>query len=91
LIRRKIEVAKFLNEFEHYANWDGVKYYLTLNTEKPKGNLTIMKYDNGDFTYHRKNALYWDIREIIIEREILTDILWSFRKTINEYIRRKAV
>ncbi|OLS40684.1 hypothetical protein [Bacillus sp. MRMR6] len=91
MIRRKIEVAEFLNEFENYANWDGMKYYLTLNTVKPKGNLTIMKYDNGTFTYHRKNELYWDIRENKIECEILTDILWSFRKTINEYIRSKAI
>jgi hypothetical protein len=91
MIRRKRDISGFLKNFEIYTNWDGAKYFLTLPTIKPKGNLTIMKYHDGKFSYHRKNELYWDIDEIQIEREMLTDILWGFRKAINECIREKVV
>lgn len=91
LIRRKKDISEFLNNLETYANWDEAKYYLTLKTENPKGTLTIMKYQDGNFTYHRKNELYWDINEIKIETDILTDIIWGFRKAVNECIREKVV
>jgi hypothetical protein len=86
MIMRISEISGFLNEFERYAHLDGTKYFLTLNTISPNGTLTIMKYPNGNFTYHRKNENYWDIKEINIEMDMLSDIVWGFRKTINETI-----
>jgi hypothetical protein len=86
MIMRISEITGFLNHFERYANLDGTKYFLTLNTVSPNGTLTIMKYPDGKFTYHRKNEHYWDIREIDIEMEMLSDIIWGFRKSINELI-----
>ena len=80
------EIIGFLNDFERYASMDGVKYYLSLNTIRPNGTLTIMKYPDGSFTYHRKNDHYWDINEIKIDLDHLSDIIWGFRKTINEMI-----
>lgn len=91
LIRSKREISGFLNNFEIYSNWDKEKYYLTINTENPKGILTIMKYQNGNFTYHRKNELYWDIHEVKVEKDMLKHILWGFRKAINDCIREKLV
>lgn len=91
MIKSKREISGFLRNFEIYANWDGEKYYLTIDTVKPKGTLTIMKYGHDIFTFHRKNELYWDIKEIEIEKDMLKDILWGFRKVINECIREKLV
>jgi hypothetical protein len=91
MITRMSEIIGFLNHFERYAYLDGTKYYLTLNTISPNGTLTIMKYPNGNFTYHRKNEHYWDIREIDIELEMLSEIIWGFRKTINELILESTI
>jgi hypothetical protein len=49
-----------------------------------------MKYPNGEFTYHRKNENYWDIKEIKMENDILMEIIWVFRKTINNLIKIKV-
>ncbi|PFP22926.1 hypothetical protein COJ96_24815 [Bacillus sp. AFS073361] len=86
MILRNSEITEFLQDFERYAHQDGIKYFLTLNTVNPKGTLTIMKYPEGNFTYHRKNENYWDIKEVDIDLEMLSDIIWGFRKTINDMI-----
>jgi hypothetical protein len=86
MLTRMSEITEFLNHFERYAHLDGPKYYLTLNTVSPNGTLTIMKYPDGKFTYHRKNEQYWDIKEIDIDIDMLSDIIWGFRKTINELL-----
>lgn len=89
MIRRKKEITDFIKNFEIYADWDGSKHYLSINTLNPNGTLTIMKYHNQTFTYHRKNDLYWDINEIEAENDILIDIIWGFRKAINQSIKAK--
>jgi len=86
MILRMSEIAGFLHDFERYAHLDGTKYFLTLHTVRPNGTLTIMKYQDGNFTYHRKNENYWDIKEIDIEMDLLSEIIWGFRKAINETI-----
>lgn len=91
MIMRMSEISGFLNHFERFANKDGVKCFLSLNTVSPKGILTIMKYPDGHFTYHRKNEHYWDIKEIEIEMDILSDIIWGFRKAINEIILERTL
>ncbi|WP_251554657.1 hypothetical protein [Neobacillus muris] len=91
MIKRKSDIKGFLKSFESIADRDGEKYYLTLKTINPNGTLTIMKYKDGIFTYHRKNELYWDINEIKIMPEILPDIIWGFRKAVNERIKERLV
>jgi hypothetical protein len=91
MITRINEIAGFLYDFERYAQLDGTKYFLTLNTVSPNGTLTIMKYPEGHFTYHRKNENYWDIKEIAIEQDMLSEIIWGFRKTINEMILESSI
>ncbi|WHX98604.1 hypothetical protein [Neobacillus sp. DY30] len=90
MLKTKTEVQVFLKIFEAFANWDGEKHFLTMETETPIGILTIMKTQDGAFYYHRKNELYWDIKEIKVETDILTDIIWTFRlavkKSINELV-----
>lgn len=90
MIRRKRDSLDFIKDFETYADWDGDKYYISLKTTNPNGTLTLMKYKDDSFTYHRKNDLYWDVTEITADNEMLTDIIWGFRKAINECIRAKA-
>ncbi|MEH7113234.1 hypothetical protein V7124_12730 [Neobacillus niacini] len=91
MLNSKWEVQVFLNTFEAFANWDGEKHFITMETENPKGILTIMKSEEGTFYYHRKNELYWDLREIKVETEILTDIIWAFRIAINKSIKEIVV
>jgi hypothetical protein len=91
MLKSKWEVRVFLKTFEVFANWDGEKHFLTMETENPNGILTIMKYPDGIFYYQRKNELYWDIREIIVETDILTDIIWAFRLAINKSINEMPV
>jgi len=91
MLENKWEVRVFLKTFEVFANWDGEKHFLTMETENPKGILTIMKSSDGLFYYHRKNELYWDIREIKVETDILTDIIWAFRQAINKSITEMPV
>jgi hypothetical protein len=87
MLKGKGEIHVFLKTFEAFANWDGEKHFLTMETENPKGILTIMKSREGDYYYHRKNELYWDIREIKVETDILIDIIWAFRQAINKSIK----
>jgi hypothetical protein len=91
LIRSKWGVSVFLSNFETFAKWNGEKYYLTLETENPKGTLTIMKSPDGKFFYHRKNERYWDLTEIKMDNGILSDIIWEFRTTINKSIKEMAL
>lgn len=91
MITRISEISGFLHDFDRYAQHDGSKYFLTLNTVSPNGTLTIIKYPEGKFTYHRKNENYWDIKEIEIEKDMLSEIIWGFRKTINEMIFESSI
>jgi hypothetical protein len=91
VLKSKREVQVFLKIFEAFANWDGEKHFLTMETENPKGILTIMKSSEGAFYYHRKNELYWDIKEIKVETGILTDIIWTFRQAVNKSIKEIPV
>ncbi|WP_040208825.1 hypothetical protein [Neobacillus jeddahensis] len=87
MIKSKEEASAFLKNFETFAQWDGKKYYLTIETVNPIGTLTIMKSKNGKFFYHRKNELYWDLQEIMIDTDILIDIIWVFRTAISKSIK----
>jgi hypothetical protein len=91
LLNSKWEVHVFLKTFEAFANWDGEKHFITMETENPKGILTIMKSQEGIFYYHRKNELYWDLKEIKVETDILTDIIWAFRMAINKSLKEMVV
>jgi hypothetical protein len=62
-----------------------------METENPRGILTIMKSKAGVFYYHRKNEMYWDIKEIKVEIGMLTDIIWTFRQAVNKSINEMAV
>ena len=90
MIKKKADIMAFMNRFEEFSSRDGLKNFLTFNTKNPKGMLTIIKYPDGKFTYHRKNELYWDINEIQMSNEILPDIIWAFRKAINERLKEMA-
>jgi hypothetical protein len=77
MIRKKIDAAHFLVYFSDYAEWDGVKHYIQLE------GITLMQYEDGSCTYHRKNDHFEDIREIEMDREFV----WKNRKVINAFLR----
>jgi hypothetical protein len=91
LISNRSEASNFLTEFETYAQWDGEKFYLAIQTVNPVGTLTIMKSEDGKFFYHRKNELYWDLKEIMIDTGVLADIIWVFRTAFNNSIKSVCV
>ncbi len=91
MIGNRSEASNFLSEFETYAQWDGGKFYLTIETVNPVGTLTIMKSEEGNFFYHRKNELYWDLKEIMIDTGVLADIIWVFRTAFNHSIKNVYV
>lgn len=91
MLKNKGEVVDFLLNFETYAHYDGEKFYLALETEIPKGILTIMKSQDGNFYYHRKNERYWDLKEIFVDWGILSEIIWAFRAAVSKSIKEMAV
>ncbi|MEH7180299.1 hypothetical protein [Neobacillus vireti] len=91
MLKSREEVQVFLKTFEVFANWNGEKHFLTMDTENPKGILTIIKSSEGEFYFHRKNELYWDIKEIKVDTDILIDIIWAFRQAINKSIKEMAL
>lgn len=88
IIKRKSDINNFLRGFGEYAEWDGKKYYFTINDPDTKGSITIMNYPNGEFTFHRKNELFWDINEHSAEVITLTDFLWKHRKDLNTSLKQ---
>lgn len=90
MIRRKSDIPHIIKNFEEFSKKEGNKYYITFETENPIGTITLMKYQDGNFTYHRKNELYWDIKEIQMDSGILIDVMWGFRKSINRFIKSTA-
>jgi hypothetical protein len=91
LISSKCEVHEFLENFESFARCNGDKYYLLIETINPKGTLRILKSQDGSFFYHRKNELYWDLKEISVESDMLTDIVWTFRQAINKSLKEEVL
>ncbi len=83
---RKREIATFVKNFEVFAQFDGEKYYLVIETVEPKGTITIMKYEDW-FTYHRVNDLFSDIKETSVDIDTLKNLIWQYRKAINEYLK----
>jgi hypothetical protein len=86
IIKKKTDIDTFLNEIQVYSQWDGTKYYFTFEDIKNNGVITVMSYPNVDFTFHRKNELFWDLREQPINE--VSSFLWKHRKAINNHIRK---
>jgi hypothetical protein len=78
IIKRKIDASHFIVHFMDFAEWDGSKYYIQLP------GITLMQYEDGRCTLHRKNESFEDIKETEFNR----DFVWSYRKVINEHIRK---
>lgn len=91
MIRSKKDIPRFIEIFEKFSNWDGNKYYLTLNTVNPAGTVTLMKYQDGTFSYHRKNEVFWDISEIEINNGELIQMFWDYRKYINKCLKEAEI
>jgi hypothetical protein len=78
IIKRKIDASHFIVHFMDFAEWDGSKYYIQLP------GITLMQYEDGRCTFHRKNESFEDIKETEFDR----DFVWAYRKVINEHIRK---
>ncbi|MEW5567403.1 hypothetical protein [Rossellomorea marisflavi] len=77
LIKSKKDAAHFLEVFEGCAKWDGSKHYIQL------AGITLMKYPDGRYTFHRKNDLFEDIKE----HELNSSFLYKYRKETNAFIK----
>ena len=77
LIKSKKDAAHFLGVLEKYAQWDGLKYFIQLP------GITLMKYQDGRCTFHRKNELFEDIKE----HELNSSFLYKYRKETNAFIK----
>ncbi|QGQ46371.1 hypothetical protein [Metabacillus sediminilitoris] len=86
-IKTKADIEKFIQRFDDFSQRDDTKLYLTVKDTKHDGTITIMKYDNNVFTYHRKNESFWDIKEQIIESKDLYKLIWKNRKSINKFLK----
>lgn len=78
MIKRRRDVPRFIKSFTSIAEYDGAKYFMVL------GDTTLMRYDDGSYTYHRKNEMYWDWCEHPVQPEELLEFVWSYRKEINK-------
>lgn len=87
MIKRKVDVEEFLYQFCLHAEWDGVKFYLTIPDEANDGTITLMQYPEGCFTIYRKNQRFCDRREIAVGGDELANIIWKKRKYINRGVR----
>jgi hypothetical protein len=87
MIKRKVDVEHFLFSFCLHAEWDGVKFFLTIPDEKNSGAVTIMQYPDGRFTIHRKNERFCDRRELAVGGGELARFIWQHRKYINRLAR----
>jgi predicted SAM-dependent methyltransferase len=84
VIKKKADAEYFLNHFQSLSEWDGTKHYLTFEDTKNKGYLTVMNYPNEEFTFYRKNELFWDLEEHPLTSQSL---IWEHRKAINKVIK----
>jgi hypothetical protein len=87
MIKRKVDVEHFLFTFCLHAEWDGVKFYITIADEKNDGTITIMQYPDGRFTVHRRNKRFCDRRELAMGGDELARFVWQGRKHINRLAR----
>jgi hypothetical protein len=85
IIRRKADALLLVEDFRHFANWDGSKHYMTLTDFENTGEITILHYSNGSFTFYRKNPLFWDAKEHAIHD--IDSFLWKHRKALNTYLK----
>ncbi|QPC47089.1 hypothetical protein [Mangrovibacillus cuniculi] len=75
----------FLVNFMDYAKFDGVKYFLKI-VEKD-GDLTLMQYQDGSTTCHRKFKTFWDVKEW----EVDSDFIYWNRRAINLHLKMIGV
>lgn len=88
VIKRKEDVKTFLGGYMDFFEWDGNKYYLTVNDTKIGGSITFMRYPNdGPFSIYRKNNRFWDLKESQVNLSEMISFFWSHRKEINNLIR----
>jgi hypothetical protein len=83
MIKRKVDVEHFLFTFCLHAEWDGVKFYITIADEKNGGTITLMQYPVGRFTIYRKNERFCDRKELAMGGDELAKFIWERRKYIN--------
>ncbi|PLS04008.1 hypothetical protein [Neobacillus cucumis] len=85
MIKRKADVKEFIYGFCLHAKWDGKKFYFVINL--PEVTITLMQYTEGYFTIHRISELLCDIYEIPISEGEITNLIWKYRKYINQSTR----
>ncbi|TCN25463.1 hypothetical protein [Mesobacillus foraminis] len=85
IVKTKYDIETFKLNYCLFAEWDGMKYYITVPDTKNDGTITFIQYESGEFNIYRKNTSYWYIRE-----QPLSNLdIWHCRKVLNEYLKDK--
>lgn len=83
IIKSKADIKTFLISFSLLSEWDGSKFFFTVEDPNHPGTITYIQYPDGKTTFHRKNELFWDLKEQpIIERDI-----WRNRRILNKHLK----
>lgn len=80
-IKSHKDADHFLYVFERYAKWDGSKHYIKLP------GITLMKYPDNSYTFHRKNESFEDIKEWPLDHITI----YKNRSIINAYIKKNPL
>jgi hypothetical protein len=86
VIKRKLDIEEFTFSFCLFAEWDGKKFFLTMDDEINEGTITLMQYQEGNFTIHRMNKKYCDLVETPLEMNQLNKLIWHKRKYLNKLL-----
>jgi hypothetical protein len=88
IIKKKENILEFLENFSLFAARDFHKDYFVFRS-KHGGVITLMKYNDNSFSYHRKNEMYWDLYETPFDEVIKIErFVWEHRKGINKKIAK---
>jgi tryptophan 2,3-dioxygenase len=94
-VRSKRDIRNLLLTFDEWAQWDDEanKFYLTLERASARATtsdkLTAMQYVyEGVFTVYRQSERVWDVKEVNVNIDELSRILWRWRKSLNKLQRR---
>lgn len=89
MIKRKIDVLQLLEEFQAFANLDGVnqKLYFVFEDKERGGQYTLMKKDD-QWSIHGKGEDYCEIGETMMtDIDELVDFLWKHRAKLNQSLK----
>lgn len=88
-IKSKKDIQYLLDNATEFMNYDenGDKYYIFFPVKDDQISeeltCTLMHYEDGQWTMHRKGKKYIDAQELQVSEDELCRLLWNNRKEVN--------